>query len=160
VASTLAAGPAHAAEGGLVIIPDPVRLAVLLLLFLLLIPLLNQLVFRPLLAVLEERERRIDGARQRAADLARDAAELDRRHESALVEVRAAVHLERVREVEEARRQHQAVVGEARRAAAQEIAGTRADVEAAIAAARARLREEAAPLAREVAERLLGRSLA
>jgi F-type H+-transporting ATPase subunit b len=160
LATLLAAAPARAAGGGLEILPDPPRLLVLLVLFLLLIPLLDRLVFRPLLGVLEERERRIEGARLRAAELAREAADLDRRHAGAVQEVRAAAHGERSQEIEQARRENQAALAEARLAAEREIAGTRADVAAAVEVARARLRGEVEPLAREVAERLLGRSLA
>jgi F-type H+-transporting ATPase subunit b len=154
-----AAAPVRA-EGGLNIVPDPARLGVLLALFLLLIPVLNGLVFRPLLAVLDEREKRIAGAYARASEVSSEAAVLVERHEAALREVREASNVERARAVEEARRAHQAAVGEARRAAEREIAGARGEVATAVESARAQLRIEAEPLAREVAERLLGRRFA
>jgi F-type H+-transporting ATPase subunit b len=155
----LAAAPARAGEG-LEIIPDPARLGVLLVLFLVLIPIMNGLVFRPLLAVLDEREQRIAGARARASEVASEAAALLERHEAALREAREAANVERARAVEEARRAHQEAVGAARQAAEREIAGARGEVAAAVESARAQLRGEAEPLAREVAERLLGRRVA
>lgn len=154
----LTAAPAHAAEG-LELVPKPQRLVVLLVLFVVLVPLLNALLFRPLLAVLEERGARIEGARARAADLARRAAELVAQHDAAVRQVREVAQRERAGAVDEARRAHQAAIGEARAEAERQIAATRADVGAALDAARARLRGEAEPLAREVAARLLGRSL-
>jgi F-type H+-transporting ATPase subunit b len=156
----LGAGPAHAAEGGLQIVPDPVRLLLLLGLFLVLIPILNGLVFRPLLGVLEERERRIEGARSQASALAGQAGELVERHDGAVRSVREAANAERAATVEEARRAHQRALAEARAHAEQQMAGTRGEVAAAVEAARSSLRREAEPLAREAAERLLGRKLA
>jgi F-type H+-transporting ATPase subunit b len=154
----LAAAPAHAAEG-LELVPRPQRLLALLVLFVLLVPLLDALLFRPLLAVLDERGSRIEGARARAAELARRAAELASQHDAAVRQVREAAQRERAGAVDEARRAHQAAIAEARAEAERRIAATRAEVGAALAAARAQLRGEAAPLAREVAARLLGRSL-
>ena len=71
------AAPAHAAEGGLQIFPDialgasPLesRFVQLLILFVLLIFPVNQLLLKPLLAVLDERAARIEGTRKRAGEL-------------------------------------------------------------------------------------------
>lgn len=157
-AVVLAAVPAQAA-GGLELVPKPERLITLLILFVVLVPLLNGLLFKPLLAVLEERGARIEGARARAAELSRRAAELVGKHDAAVRQVREAAQRERAGAVDEARRAHQAAIGEARGEAERQIAATRSEVGAALDAARARLRGEAEPLAREVAARLLGRSL-
>lgn len=155
----LAAAPARA-EGTLEIFPDPTRLAALLGLFLILIPIANGLVFRPLLAVLDEREAHIGGARSRAGELARQAAALVEQHDAAVREARAAANAERARALEQARHTHQAAVSDARQAAEREIAVARSQVAAAVDTARGVLAREAEPLAREVAEQLLGRSLA
>jgi len=153
-------GASARAEGGLNIIPEPGKVLVLLALFLVLIPVLNGLVFRPVLGVLDERERRIAGARAQAAALAGQAADLVAQHDAAVREAREAAQAERARAIDEARRAHQAAVRDARDAAVHEIAGARRQVAAAVEAARAELRAEAEPLARDVAERLLGRRLA
>jgi len=159
VASLLAATPAQAAEGGLQLVPEPQRLLFLLVLFVVLVPLLNAFLFRPLFRVLEERTQRIDGARARASQLAARAAELVAKHEDAVRGVREVAQRERAQAVDEARRAHQLAIGQARGEAEKQIAATRDDVAAALEAARARLRADAEPLAREVAARLLGRSL-
>jgi len=149
---------AHASEGGLQIIPEPTRLLTLLVLFVILVPVLNKLLFQPLLGVLEERERRIDGARARATELAQQAAALLARHDDAIRRARETAHGEQVRVVEEARGQHQSTIGQARQAAEAEIAGARAELARATASVRASLAAEAEPIAREIAARLLGRS--
>lgn len=158
-ALVLAASPASAAEGGLQLVPEPGRLIFLLVLFLVLVPLLNALLFKPLLAVLEERGRRIEGARGRAAEVSSRAAALVAQHDAAVQTVRQAAHQERAQFVDEARRAHQGAIGEARSAAERRLAETRSEIGAALEAARTQLRSAAAPLAREAAERLLGRSL-
>jgi len=157
-AVVLAAGPARA-SGGLELVPEPQRLIFLLVLFLVLVPLLNFLLFKPLLGVLEERGRKIEGARARAAELANRAAALVDQHDAAVQGVRQAAHQERARFVDEARRAHQSAIGEARGEAEHRLAETRNEIGAALDAARAQLRSAAGPLAREAAERLLGRSL-
>jgi F-type H+-transporting ATPase subunit b len=151
---------AHAAEGGLQIIPDLSRLIPLLILFVVLVPILNALLFRPLLRVLDEREQRIDGARTRAAELSRQAAELVARHDEAIRQARELAHGEQVRHVEQARSQHHATVGEARRQAEQQITTARIDIARVAESARTALGAEAQQLAREIAARLLGRSAA
>jgi F-type H+-transporting ATPase subunit b len=153
------AAPARAAEGGLQLVPEPERLVFLLVLFVVLVPLLNALLFKPLLGVLDERGRRIEGARSRAAQLVTQAAALAARHDEAVGTVRAAANGERVQAVEEARRAHQAAIAAARAEAERQIAATRGEVGAALEGARSHLRADAESLAREVAARLLGRSV-
>jgi F-type H+-transporting ATPase subunit b len=149
-----------ASEGGLQILPDPRRLFMLMLLFFVLWPLMSRLLFRPLLDVFDEREKRIEGARSRARQLAQDAESLLTRHAAAVREAREAAAEERRGKVDEARGAHQRAIGEARQAAEVQIAEARREVADAAQAARSDLRTEADGLAREVAERLLGRSVA
>jgi len=151
---------AAASEGGLEIYPDPTRLLVLLVLFVILVPVLNRLLFKPLLGVLDARAERIEGARVRAAELAQQAAALLARHDEAVRQARETAHVEQAGLVEEARRAHQATVGEARSAAEREVVGARGEIGRAAATARGALGAEAEPLAREITARLLGRSAA
>ena len=122
--------------------------------------LLNRVVFEPLVKVLEERENRIDGARNRAADLARDADALLQRYETAVREARARAGHDRRGRIDEARRGYQAAIQAARESADAEIGRARSEVSTAVNAARTLLEQDAQGLARELAERLLGRSLA
>ena len=151
---------AAASEEGLEIYPDPTRLLVLLVLFVTLVPVLNRLLFKPLLGVLDARAERIEGARARAAELAQQAAALLARHDEAVRQARETAHGEQVRLVEEARHAHQGTVGAARSAAEREVGGARGEISRAAASARGALGAEAEPLAREITARLLGRSAA
>ena len=159
-AAVLAPQIAAASEDGLDINPDPLRLLLLLGLFVILVPLLDRLLFKPVLGVLEARESRIEGARVRATELSQQAADLLARHDDAVRQARETAHVEQVRLVEEARRAHQATVGEARSAAEHEIVGARSEISRAADSARGALGAAAEPLAREITARLLGRSAA
>lgn len=156
----LAPSLAHAAEGGLSILPDVPRLVALLVLFLVLLPILNTLLFQPLLRALAERDARIAGSRARAADLAQQAATLLARHEDAIRQAREKAHAEQVQVVEQARSEHHAAVGTARGEAERQLADARAEVSRAADGVRGSLRAEAESVAREIAARLLGRSAA
>ena len=68
-AAVFGAGPAFAAGGGIEIMPTPAKLLPLILLFVLMIVPVNRLIIQPMLSVLDERDARIAGARQRAAEL-------------------------------------------------------------------------------------------
>ncbi len=151
--------PAVAAEGGLQIFPDGRTLVVLLILFALLIPLTDRILFRPLLRVLDEREERIAGARGRAVELAAEAKQLLGRYEAALRDAREHADGERKAYLRSARQEQAEALLAARRQSEEELARTRSEVGTAVERARAGLRREAETLAREVATRLLGRGL-
>jgi F-type H+-transporting ATPase subunit b len=166
-AALLAALPARAAENTLVIFPTwetlptfLMRVALLLALFTVLVVVLDRLVFTPLLGVLRERQQQTEGSRARAAELAREAEALLARYRDAVGEARERAGAERRAHVEEARRAHQQRVAEARTAGEQQIARARHQVSSAFASAREQLGRDATELAREVAERLLGRRVA
>jgi F-type H+-transporting ATPase subunit b len=161
------AAPAHASEGGLQIFPDlflgarPLesRFVYLLVLFVLLIFPVNRLVLKPLLAVLEQRASRIEGARKRAAEVGGQADAVLARYEAAVEQARRQADEQRKGALESARGEHVRILDETRRAAEQEVAGARSRVAGAVASARAALRSETDALAREVAARVLGRNL-
>lgn len=153
----LAPSAAHAA-GALNIIPEPWKVVQLLVLFVVLVPVLNALLFQPLLLVLDEREKRIEGARTRARDLAAQAGALLARHDDAIRQARQVAHAEQVQLVEQARGTHRATVGDARAAAERDVSSARAELTRVADGVRASLGAEAEPLAREIAARLLGRS--
>ncbi len=171
VATLAGAASASASEATLDILPTgidsanpmewrPYLLVGLVALILVLSKLLNRIVFEPLVQVLEERDKRIDGARTRAGDLAREAAALLARYEDAVRETREGAGADRRVRMEEARRSYQAAIGEARGVSEAEIHRTRTEVGEAVSAARTTLEQDARGLARDLAERLLGRSLA
>jgi len=159
LASGLLAAPALAAEGNLEIFPDLPRLLGLILLFAVLILPADRLLLRPLLAVLEERERRIAGARQRATELAREADQVLRRYEAAVHEARQAADQERTGRLAEARQEQGRITVEARSAAEAELQSARSEVGEALASAREQVRQQIDELASQVAAQVLGREL-
>jgi F-type H+-transporting ATPase subunit b len=158
--AVLLAAPAHAAEGGIQIIPDPTLLALLVLAFALLIFPVNKLLVQPLLRVLDERRERIEGARERAGQVAQEAEAVLGRYQAALDQARRNAAAERQQQVQVARREEKATAGSAREAAEQQIERARTSIDAALDSARGALRRDAEALARDAAERILGRRLA
>jgi F-type H+-transporting ATPase subunit b len=159
---TLWAGQASAAaEGGLELFPDwRFQLPLLVALFAVLIPIVNRVLLRPLLRVLDARAERTEGARRRASRLAEQARELVARYERALFEARQAAERSRRAMLDEARRRAAEETSAARSDAEREIARARQELAAASAQARRGLRAQSEELAREAASRVLGRSVA
>lgn len=165
------AAPAYAAEGSLEIAPDiwPVigdplrwpqtRFFQLLVLFVLLIVPVNYLVLRPLLGVLDERAARIEGARKRASEIGVQADAVFGRYQSAIEAARKQAEEGRNRALDDARGDQARILADARRAAEAEMGAARSGVAGALDGARASLRQEHEALAREAAERVLGRTL-
>lgn len=150
---------ARAAEGGLVLTPDPLLLVALMLLFVALVLPVNRLVFMPLLRVLDQREERIAGARKKAEGLERQAAESLARYEQAVRSTRDEADGERRALLERVRAEVARETGAARREAEQRIEQARSEVGAALESARQSLRSEARELARQAASQVLGRAL-
>jgi len=162
------AGPAHASEGGLVIFPDIVehlsdpfrsRYVQLLVLFLLLIYPVNQLVLKPLLAVLDARAARIEGARKRAGEVGTQAEAVLARYRAAVEQARKQADEVRKGALEGARTDQARILSEARSAAEGEVGAARSSVAGALAGARTTLRQQSEVLAREAAASVLGRTL-
>jgi F-type H+-transporting ATPase subunit b len=124
---------------------------------LLLTVVLNRLLFKPLLRVMEERQRAISSARELAERSAHEArvatAEFDRR----TTEARAELY----RQMDEMRRtamdERAAIMTRTRAEAEAEIAAASAKLQAEADAARRRLSADADALGSAVAERILGR---
>jgi F-type H+-transporting ATPase subunit b len=154
----LGALPAHAAAESLQIFPDE-RIFYLIPLFLLLVFPVNRLLFRPVFRVLDERDRRIEGARKRAEEIGAQAEATLDRYRSAVRSAREEAESGRKEALEGARREQAQLTGSARGEAETEINHAREEVAGALVDARSQLREQAQELAREAAARVLGRSL-
>jgi F-type H+-transporting ATPase subunit b len=160
----LLAAPAFASEGhggghSLVLFPEWTELVPLILLFLLLIPLVNTLLFKPVFRILDAREERIDGARRRAARLDQDAAAVVERYRASVAEVRAESDTERKATIDAARRIQADRIASERAEAERHLEAARAELDTELVGARASLRQDVELLAREAATRILGRPL-
>lgn len=160
LAGLLAPGVARAAGGGIEVVPDPFWLAVLVVLFALLIWPVNRLIFQPLFHVLDERSSRIDGARARAAETESEAESVLARYEAEVARVREEAGGERRSALEGARSEEQQLARQARGEAEAQLDRARQEIAAAFEDARRGLRPGAEDLAREAAQRILGRELA
>jgi F-type H+-transporting ATPase subunit b len=154
----LLAGPAWAADD-LVLIPDLRLLVALIALFALMVVPVHVLVFKPIFRILDEREQRTDGTRERARKLERDAEEILDRYESSLRGVREESERERRAALERARDESQQTTGGARAESEREIERARSQIAAEYEAARNALRSQSQELARQAASRVLGRAL-
>jgi len=151
---------AAAAGDNIVLVPQLLdRMLPLVALFCLLVIPVNQLVFKPLFRVLDERAERIDGARQRAARLEREADEVLARYERSVQEVREEAEVERRAHLDRARAESQDDTGSVRSEADQEIARARRALSESLETTRETLRAQARELAGEGAALVLGRAV-
>jgi len=155
--AALAARDAIASEGGLELLPDPPILVLLIVFFAALVPLVNQLLLRPMLRVLDARAERTDGARRRAARLEEQVRDVVARYEQAIREVRQSAEGSRREILDDARRRAAEETLAARSDAETELGRVRRELEASVGRARKGLRSLAQELAREAAGRVLGR---
>jgi F-type H+-transporting ATPase subunit b len=158
-ATSLLAGEALASEGDLVLFPDPVMLGLLVALFLVLVYPVNTLIFKPIFRVLDERDAKIAGTREKAENLFAEADEVLARYEGSVRDVRAEAESARKQVLVAARGDGGSRTAEARSEAEREVAGARDEIASALDAARGELRAQTEGLAREVAARALGRPL-
>ena len=152
------ATPAHAA-GSLNLTPDIPVTVVLLLAFILLIFPLNQLIFAPLIKVMEERDERIAGAKARAESVQVQAQEAIDRYEEAIRVAYDESGAERRRRLDVARGELAEITQKARTEAEREVGRAREELQGSLDEARSTLRGNAEELAGLAAERILGRSL-
>ncbi len=156
-----AAGDAVASEGGLELIPDwRFELPLLVAFFAALVPVVNRVLLRPLLRVLEARAERTEGARKRASLLEEQVRALLARYDGSIADTRSSAEAARRELLEQARRRVAEQTAAARADAEQQIGRARLEVGSALAQARASLRAQSVELAREAVARVLGRSVA
>ena len=133
---------------------------VMLGIFLLLLLILWLFLWKPYLRVRDERVCRIEGAREKAAQLEADAAARLTRIEIGLAEARRAGIAETTKLRLEAQVREQQIITEAQDAARKMLIEARAKLEAALATEKANLQNHTNLLGRQIAEKALGRRLA
>jgi F-type H+-transporting ATPase subunit b len=127
--------------------------------FVLLIWLLQRLLYRPLQAILDQRQVRQDNAEQRSQELEAQITEQQQAFDAQLGEARQQAQQARSTALEQAQREESKLLVQAHAQAAQTLEQVRAQVREQVAAEVGRLQGLAAGLGDEVAERLLGRPL-
>jgi len=133
---------------------------VMLGLFLVLLLVLWQFLWKPYLRVRDERVARVEGAREKATRLEADAAARLTRIETALTEARRNGNAEIAKLRIEAQTREQQIITEAQDAARKMMLEARAKLDAALVAEKANLQKHTNLLGRQIAEKALGRRLA
>ena len=127
--------------------------------FLLLWFLLTRLLFRPFVALLEERERRTDGIKAVAASLTAEAERLRAEYEGAIARARDEGAAVKESILQEARQGRERFLTEARGQAADRLAAVRDELQKELRRGRDLAAQEAEGIARQMAEKILGRKI-
>jgi len=160
IACVLVASTASASDTNLVLLPDWTGiLPILLLLFIALIFPANQLLFKPIFRVLDEREKRTSGTRERAEKVMRDAEQTLAKYEQAVRDVRADAERDRKAAIATARKENLGVTASARDEAQREAERAGRELAEALEQSREAMRAQAESIAIEAATRVLGRPL-
>ena len=147
------------AAGGVVMDIDRTML-VQMAVFVLLIVVLSPLLFKPVLRLFEERERRTEGARSDARAMQEKAENLLERYQSKLEDVRITAGTERERLRAETLQLEAKILGQARQATSQIVEAGRAQIERETAGIRQDIGVQSRAIAREIGSRVLGREVA
>ena len=128
-------------------------------LFLVLMLVLRQFLWRPYLKVLGERTTRVEGYKQEAVRLDAEAAERLAKAEAALAEARRVGAGERVEARAIAQKREQELLAAANASAQKTLADARARVEASLQAERTKLQQTASDVGLQAARKILGREV-
>jgi F-type H+-transporting ATPase subunit b len=135
-------------------------LAYQIVLFLVLWFILSKVLFRPYLSLLEERERRTEGAQHDAAQLQQESVRLRAQYEEKIAQAQAAGYVAKEAILQEGRQQCEKILSDARAEAQTILDGVRREVESQIDKERQLAAAEAETLAREMVGKILGRRVA
>lgn len=133
--------------------------AVQVVAFLVLWFLLSKLLFGPFLGLVEERERKTEGAKAQAVALAAEADRLRAEYERGVESARDEGY--RVREglIQEGRRVHEELLGRTREEASSLLQSVREEIQSAMKTEREVAAREAEAIARQMVEKILGRGV-
>ena len=127
--------------------------------FLLLLVVLTQFLWKPYLRVRTERVARVEGYREEATQLEADAQQRLARADAALAEARRTGAGERAVARAEAHAREQTLLAEATAAAQRKLADARTRLNATVAAERKKLESDSSEVAVEAARKILGREV-
>jgi F-type H+-transporting ATPase subunit b len=120
---------------------------------------LRSLVFKPVMNLFDEREAAMEGSRKQAEAMERDAAEKREKFEGELRSVRQKANEDRDRQRSEAQKLARELTEKARRENTATLSSAKAQLDGEAKDARVKALADAPALARQIAEKLLGRSV-
>ena len=118
---------------------------------------LSKILFKPFIALLEERENRSEGLKAAAASLVAEGERLRAEYESAIAKANEEGAAVKETLLQEARQTRERLLAESRAQAADRMTAVREDIKNEMAKSRALALQEAAVIARQMAEKVLGR---
>src|SRR5712692_10166076 len=127
--------------------------------FLILWLILNKILFRPYLALLDERERKTTGTLRETADLEREGELLKAQYEEKIAQAKDAGYAIREAIIKEARQQSEKLLAQAREQAMGVLERSRQEVQTQVEKERQLARAEAANIARDMVSKILGRNV-
>lgn len=137
-----------------------ITLPIQIITYLLLLYAFNQLMFKPVMAILEERKKRTEGARTAAGEIEGSVDEGLASYKEKLKEETIKAQEARGRIRQEAVKKEQALLEKAKKAVAAELAGIKDELDKSKAEAMVTLTEDARSISRTIAEKVLDRKLA
>lgn len=125
--------------------------------FLVLWFLLNKILFKPFLGLLEERERKTEGVKTESASLTEEGERLRAEYEEKISRARDEGRAVKESILQEARQQRERILGQAREEAAGLLERVRQEVQNELSKERELAAREAEAVAQEMAGKILGR---
>lgn len=127
--------------------------------FLLLLFLLNILLFRPIRNVLTKRREKMDGFQESIEELSAKAEESEKGLTDGMLEARREGHSERETFKNEGRAEERGILQEAGGSVEEKISTARKEMDKKMAEVRRNLEDQTAAFSKELAEKILGRSV-
>lgn len=149
---------AHLASGGVVMDIDR-SMFVQMAVFALLVVVLSPLLFKPVLRLFEEREKRTEGARSAAKQMQEKAEEVLARYQSKLEDVRRASTQERDRLRNETLKLEAEILEKARQSTARIVDEGRQQIDREVQSIRRDLVEHSRNISKQISARVLGREV-
>ena len=128
-----------------------------ILIFVILWLILKNLLFQPYIALLDERQQKTAGARDRSDILDHESERLRMQYEEGIAKAQAAGYAAKDLIVQGARQQRESILGQAREQAAGFLERARAEIQSELAKERDLLIQEAQGVAQEMTAKILGR---
>src|SRR3954447_1610033 len=128
-----------------------------ILIFVILWLILKNLLFQPYIALLDERQQKTAGARDRSDILEHESDRLRMQYEEGIAKAQAAGYTAKDLIVQGARQQRESILGQARQEAAGFLERARAEIQGELARQRDLVLKEGKEIAQEMAEKILGR---
>ncbi len=127
--------------------------------FLVLMFILHAFLFRPVLGILDQREKKVSGLRENAADMddRSEKMEADFKAKTALARKESMNIIAEMRQ--EAAAEQEKIVGEAKRIFMKKMDSARSEIKSETEKVSAILKDEASSLARQLASKVLGRGI-